>query len=122
MLRSSPIFVIATTWCSVGWWWRTWCFEKLTLQALTRHTSIRVAAWHLRRVLVAGCWPWAVVLAWLVEQAPGAFPLPRDRVLHPVADSTLKGKHTQKNPWIFQLSGFIFPVLALQPTLIYIAD
>jgi hypothetical protein len=40
-----------------------------------------------------------MVLAWLVEQALGAFPPPRDGVLYLVADSTLKGKRTQKNPW-----------------------
>ena len=74
------------------------CFEKATLQALARHTSTRVAAWHLRRLLAAGCWPWTVVLAWLVEQALGAFPPPRDGVLYLVADSALKGKRTQKNP------------------------
>jgi hypothetical protein len=33
------------------------CFEKATLQALAGHTSTRVAAWHLRRLLAAGCWP-----------------------------------------------------------------
>jgi Transposase DDE domain len=75
------------------------CFEKATLQALARHTSIRVAAWHLRRLLAAGYWPWAMVLAWLVEQTLGAFPPPGDGVLYLVADSTLKGKRTQKNPW-----------------------
>jgi Transposase DDE domain len=75
------------------------CFEQATLQALARHTSTRVAAWHLRRLLAAGCWPWTLVLAWLVEQALGAFPPPRDGVLYLVADSTLKGKRRQKNPW-----------------------
>jgi hypothetical protein len=75
------------------------CFEKATLQALARHTSTGVAAWHLRRLLAAGCWPWTVVLAWLVEQALSAFPPPCDGVLYLVADSTLKGKRTQKNPW-----------------------
>jgi hypothetical protein len=75
------------------------CFEKATLQALARHSSTRVAAWHLRRLLAAGCWPWTMVLAWLVEQTLGAFPPPRDGVLYLVADSTLKGKRTQKNPW-----------------------
>ena len=34
------------------------CFEKATLQALARHTPARIAAWHLRRLLAAGCWPW----------------------------------------------------------------
>jgi hypothetical protein len=58
-----------------------------------------VAAWHLRRLLAAGCWPWTVVLAWLVEQALDAFPPPSDGLLYLVADSTLKGKRTQKNPW-----------------------
>src|ERR1700751_3009790 len=33
------------------------CFEKATLQALAHHSSTRVAAWHLRRLLAAGCWP-----------------------------------------------------------------
>ena len=75
------------------------CFEKARLQALAHHTSSRVAAWHLRRLLAAGCWPSTVVLAWLVEQALSAFPPPRDGVLYLVADSTLKGKRTQKNPW-----------------------
>jgi hypothetical protein len=75
------------------------CFEKATLQALARHTPTRVAAWHLRRLLAAGCWPWAMVLAWLVEQALDAFPPPPDGVLYLVADSTLKGKRTQHNPW-----------------------
>jgi Transposase DDE domain len=40
-----------------------------------------------------------MVLTWLVEQALGAFPPPRDGVLYLVADSTLKGKRTQHNPW-----------------------
>jgi hypothetical protein len=75
------------------------CFEKATLQALARHTSTRVAAWHLRRLLAAGYWPWTMVLAWLVEQTLSAFPPPRDGILYLVADSTLKGKRTQKNPW-----------------------
>jgi len=75
------------------------CFEKATLQALARHTPTRVASWHLRRLLAAGCWSWSGVLAWLVEQTLEAFPPPRDRVLYLVADSTLKGKRTQKNPW-----------------------
>jgi hypothetical protein len=75
------------------------CFEKATLQALARHTSIRVAAWHWHRLLAAGCWPWTMVLAWLVEQALDAFPPPSDGVLYLVVDSTLKGKRTQKNPW-----------------------
>src|SRR5215475_14811614 len=75
------------------------CFEKATLQALARHTSGRVAAWHWHRLLAAGCWRWSIVLAWLVEQALSAFPPPHDGVLYLVADSTLKGKRTQKNPW-----------------------
>jgi hypothetical protein len=75
------------------------CFEKATLQALARHSSTRVAAWHLRRLLAADYWPWAMVLAWLVEQALDAFPPPSDGVLYLVVDSTLKGKRTQKNPW-----------------------
>jgi hypothetical protein len=75
------------------------CFEQATLQALARHTPTRVAAWHLRRLLAADYWPWAMVLTWLVEQTLGAFPPPRDGVLYLVADSTLKGKRTQKNPW-----------------------
>jgi hypothetical protein len=74
------------------------CFEKATLQALARHIPGHVAAWHLRRLLAAGRWPWAQVLAWLVEQALSAFPPPRDGVLYLVADSTLKGKRTEKNP------------------------
>jgi hypothetical protein len=40
-----------------------------------------------------------MVLAWLVEQTLSAFPPPHDGVLYLVADSTLKGKRTQKNPW-----------------------
>ena len=40
-----------------------------------------------------------IVLTWLVEQVLGAFPPPPDGVLYLVADSTLKGKRTQKNPW-----------------------
>jgi hypothetical protein len=75
------------------------CFEQATRQALARHTPARVAAWHLRRLLAAGCWSWSVVLARLVEQALGAFPPPGDGVLYLVADSTLKHKRTQKNPW-----------------------
>ena len=75
------------------------CFEQATLQALARHTPTRIAAWHLRRLLAADYWPWALVLAWLVEQTLSAFPPPRDGVLYLVADSTLKGKRTQKNPW-----------------------
>jgi hypothetical protein len=74
------------------------CFERASLQALARHIPPQVAAWHLRRLLAAGRWPWTPVLAWLVEQAWGAFPPPRDGVLYLVADSTLKSKRTKKNP------------------------
>jgi hypothetical protein len=54
------------------------CFEKATLQALARHTSTRVAAWHLRRLLAAGYWPWTMV-AGLVGGANlgGVSPAPR---------------------------------------------
>src|SRR5262245_35161563 len=68
------------------------CFEKATLQALARHTPPRVAAWHLRRLLAAGCWPWALVLAWLVEQTWRAFPPPPDGALYLCADRHHKGK------------------------------
>jgi len=74
------------------------CFEKATLQALARHIPAHVAAWHLRRLLAAGRWQWARVLEWLVSQALGAFPPPRDDVLYLVVDSTLKGKRTKHNP------------------------
>jgi hypothetical protein len=74
------------------------CFEKATLQALSRHIPGHVAAWHLRRLLAAGRWHWARVLAWLVNQALAAFPPPRDGVLYLVVDSTLKGKRSKQNP------------------------
>jgi len=74
------------------------CFEKATLQALSRQIPGRVAAWHLRRLLAAGRWQWARALEWLVTQALAAFPPPRDGVLYLVVDSTLKGKRTKKNP------------------------
>jgi hypothetical protein len=51
------------------------CFEKATLQALAHHTSTRVGGLDLRRLLAAGYWPWTVVLAWLVKQTLGAFPI-----------------------------------------------
>jgi hypothetical protein len=53
----------------------------------------------MRRLRAADYWPWALVLAWLVEQSLGAFAPPHDGVLDLVADSTLKGKRTQPNPW-----------------------
>jgi hypothetical protein len=74
------------------------CFEKTTLQALARHIPAHVAAWHLRRRLAAGRWQWARVREWLVSQALGAFPPPRDGVRYLVVDSTLKGKRTKHNP------------------------
>jgi Transposase DDE domain len=74
------------------------CFEKATLQALSRHIPDHVAAWHLRRLLAAGRWQWAQVVEWLVSQALSAFPPPRDGVLYLVVDSTLKGKRTKQNP------------------------
>jgi Transposase DDE domain len=74
------------------------CFEKATLQALSRHIPDHVAAWHLRRLLAAGRWQWARALEWLVTQALAAFPPPRDGILYLVVDSTLKGKRTKKNP------------------------
>jgi hypothetical protein len=58
-----------------------------------------VAAWHLRRLLAAGRWPWEQVLQWLVSEALAAFPPPKDGVLYLVVDSTLKGKRGKKNPW-----------------------
>ena len=74
------------------------CFEKATLQGLARYLPPHVAAWHLRRMLAAGCWQWARVLEWLVSQTLSAFPPPRDGVLYLVVDSTLKGKRAKKNP------------------------
>jgi hypothetical protein len=74
------------------------CFGKATVQGLARYTPRHVAAWHLRRLLAAGRWPWARVLEWLVSEALAAFPPPRDGVLYLVVDSTLKGKHSKKNP------------------------
>jgi len=50
------------------------CYEKATLQALARYIPRHVAAWHVRRLLAAGRWPWACVLEWLVNQALAAFP------------------------------------------------
>ena len=41
------------------------CFEKATLQGLARYIPSRVAAWHLRRLLAAGRWPWARASRWL---------------------------------------------------------
>jgi DDE family transposase len=75
------------------------CFEKATLQGLARYIPRHVAAWHLRRLVAAGRWQWARVVEWLVSQTLAAFPPPRDGVLYLVADSTLKGKRTKKNPW-----------------------
>jgi hypothetical protein len=74
------------------------CFGKATVQGLARYTPPHVAAWHLRRLLAAGRWQWARVLAWLVSEALAAFPLPKDGVLYLVVDSTLKGKRGKKNP------------------------
>jgi hypothetical protein len=74
------------------------CFEKATLQARARHIPGHVAAWHLRRLLAAGRWPWAQVLEWLVSEALAAFPPPRDGVLYLVVDSTLKGKRSKQHP------------------------
>src|SRR5215813_9053247 len=74
------------------------CFEKATLQGLARYLPPHGAAWHLRRVLAAGCWQWARVLEWLVSQTLSAFPPPRDGVLYLVVDSPLKGKRAKKNP------------------------
>jgi len=74
------------------------CFGKATVQGLARYTPRRVAAWHLRRLLAAGRWPWARVLEWLVSEALAAFPPPTDGVLYLVVDSTLKEKRSKKNP------------------------
>jgi Transposase DDE domain len=74
------------------------CFGKATVQGLARYTPRHVAAWHLRRLLAAGRWPWARVLEWLVSETLAAFPPPRDGVLYLVVDSTLKGKRSKKNP------------------------
>jgi Transposase DDE domain len=74
------------------------CFGKATVQGLARYTPRHVAAWHLRRLLAAGRWPWARVLEWLVSETLAAFPPPRDGVLYLVVDRTLKGKRSKKNP------------------------
>jgi hypothetical protein len=74
-------------------------FAKARRHALARQTPARAAAWHVRRLLAAGWWPRALVVGWSVEQTLSAFPPPRDGVLYLVADSPLKGKRTQKNPW-----------------------
>lgn len=76
------------------------CFEKATLQALARYTPQQGAAWHLRRLLAAGRWPWAGGWQWLVAQALAVFPPPADEVLYLVVDSTLKGKRPKRNPWV----------------------
>jgi hypothetical protein len=73
------------------------CFEHATLQALARHLPGHVAAWHLRRWLAAGRWPWAQVLEWLVSQTLAAFPPPQDGGLYLVVDSPLKGKRAKRN-------------------------
>jgi hypothetical protein len=78
------------------------CFGKATVQGLARYTPTPVAAWHLRRLLAAGRWPWARVLEWLVSETLAAFPPPKDGVLYLVVDSTLKGKRTQQNPLVKQ--------------------
>jgi Transposase DDE domain len=74
------------------------CCGKATVQGLARYTPTHVAAWHLRRVLAAGRWPWERVLKWLVREALTAFPPPKDGVLYLVVDSTLKGKRSKQNP------------------------
>jgi hypothetical protein len=74
------------------------CFGKATVQGLARYTPRHVAAWHLRRLLAAGRWPWARVLEWLVSEALAAFPPPKEGVLYLVVDSTLKTKRSKKNP------------------------
>jgi DDE superfamily endonuclease len=76
------------------------CFGKATVQGLARYTPTHVAAWHLRRLLAAGRWPWARVLEWLVSETLAAFPPPKDGVLYLVVDSTLKGKRTKQNPLV----------------------
>jgi hypothetical protein len=76
------------------------CFEKATLQGLSRHIPVHVAAWHLRRLLAAGCWQWTRVLEWLVSETLAAFPPSKDGVLYLVVDSTLKGKRTKQNPLV----------------------
>jgi DDE superfamily endonuclease len=76
------------------------CFGKATVQGLARDTPPHVAAWHLRRLLAAGRWPWARVLEWLVSETLAAFPPPQDGVLDLVVDSTLKGKRTKPNPLV----------------------
>lgn len=76
------------------------CFGKATVQGLARYTPTHVAAWHLRRLLAAGRWPWARVLEWLVSETLAVFPPPRDGVLYLVVDSTLKGKRTKQNPLV----------------------
>jgi Transposase DDE domain len=76
------------------------CFGKATVQGLARYTPTHVAAWHLRRLLAAGRWPWVRVLEWLVSETLAAFPPPKDGVLYLVVDSTLKGKRTKQNPLV----------------------
>src|SRR4029453_11452258 len=76
------------------------CVGKATIQGLAAYTPTHVAAWHLRRLLAAGRWPWIQVQAWLVREAFAAFPPPKDGVLYLVGDSTLKGKRGKKNPWV----------------------
>jgi len=76
------------------------CFGKATVQGLARYTPTHVAAWHLRRLLAAGRWPWARILEWLVSETLAAFPPPKDGVLYLVVDSTLKGKRTKQNPLV----------------------
>ena len=76
------------------------CFGKATVQGLARYKPTHVAAWHLRRLLAAGRWPWVRVLEWLVSETLAAFPPPKDGVLYLVVDSTLKGKRTEQNPLV----------------------
>jgi hypothetical protein len=76
------------------------CFEKATLQGLSRHIPVQVAAWHLRRLLAAGRWQWAGVLKWLVSEALSAFPPSKDGAVYLVVDSTLKSKRTKQNPLV----------------------
>src|SRR4051812_24618749 len=60
--------------------------EKATIKGLARLAPRHLAAWHLRRLLMAPDWNWRVLRWWLADQVITTWPPPEDGVCSVVVD------------------------------------
>src|SRR3982751_4823203 len=86
--------------CLLGWWLTTLLLSQgaATLQQLARLLPRRLHYWSLLRLLRAGYWDAADLLAELACAVLTTLPPPADGTLYLIADTTLRGKTGKKQP------------------------